>query len=153
VALPGLLGAGGATAGTVAGQTAATAATAAPQAGLLGQVAAEQAAAPVVNMSTQAGLLDKANYAMGNPLSQGGWLDTAGKFAKTALPIMTAVEATRPPEQPMMQSPVVQQRPASGPEGLSQVVQAKKENIMQSRDAAMQRRMAQRARLQRMMGG
>lgn len=51
-----------------------------------GYMVAEQAAAPVVNMSTPAGLLDKANYAMGNTFSPGGtgakMLDVANKMAK-----------------------------------------------------------------------
>lgn len=92
--------------------------------GLLGAAPLTQAAAPVAEMGSSAGLLDKANFATGNAFSPGGFMEGANKVAK---PIGTAMDTAKmfqqPPKQemPIAPPPMIQQAPQNGPQGLAQL--------------------------------
>lgn len=119
-----------------------------------GYMVAEQAAAPVVNMSTPAGLLDKANYAMGNTFSPGGtgakMLDVANKMAKPVEAGMKA--ATMFQKEPYQLPPPPSIVPPTASPTLGQLVQGNQQAELQRQQEEMQRRMLQRQRIG-MMGG
>ncbi len=81
----------------------------------------------------------------------GGLLGNAEKIGNVAMPVMQAVNATRPPQEPMI-SPVVAPAPSTGPQGLSSLVQSNNQLAQQQQMEAMQRRLAQRNRYQNMIG-
>jgi hypothetical protein len=95
-------------------------------------VAAEQAAAPIVDMSTSAGLFDKANFATN------GWLDKGMQAAKPVGQAMQVANSMRPEEQPMMPSPLPSPPPASP--AFSGVVQNRNNIAMNRADEAMKRK-------------
>lgn len=121
-ALPGLLGAGGATAGVAPGATAAT--EAAGGVGLLGAetglnaagylapemtgTIAEQAAAPVIDMSSKAGMFDTLNFQSGGLLGKGvDAFNTANKIAQPVGKAMDVAQQMRgddipPPPPPQL---------------------------------------------------
>lgn len=109
--------------------------------------AAEQAAAPVVNMSTPAGMFDKMNYQSGGLL--GNAMDTAGKYAKPMSAAINVSQQLTPPTQPIHAPQIMQ--PTSSPT-LSQLVQQNGQNDQMQQQQEMQRRMAMRQRI-RNMGG
>lgn len=109
--------------GLLAGAPGLSAAAAAEAAGGAGGLLGTQAAAPVMDMGSSAGLLDKANYATGNAFSPGGLVEGVNKVAK---PVGTAMNVAnmfqQPPKQemPIMPAPMPQV-PQTGPQGLAQL--------------------------------
>ena len=111
--------------------------------GLLGAAPLTQAAAPVVDMGSSAGLLDKANFATGNAFSPGGLLEKANQVAK---PVGTAMNVanmfTPPPEQPtpITPSPFTQQNQTGPQAGLAQIAgQGQQMDFQQQQMDAMER--------------
>lgn len=162
--MPGLLGggaaAGGATAGIAPGATAAT------EAGLLGAetginsmgylapemsgIAAEQAAAPVANMSTQAGMFDKMNYQSGGLL--GRTTDTMNKLQKplgVAATATTLAKNMMPQDQPMQPSPIA---PPTASPNLSQLA-GQSDQLAQQRQQQDYEQRKRRQDMIRRMGG
>lgn len=72
--------------------------------GAAGGVAADQAAAPVIDRGTQAGLLDKLNF------KSGGTLGNAGEYGKTGMQAYDTYQQAQPPEQAPTPQPL-QSRP------------------------------------------
>lgn len=138
LAAPGLLGAGGATPGISPGATAAT-------------QAAEQLPAQVINRSTQAGLLDKANYMTGNAFSQGGLLSDAQRVAKPAMTAYQVASDLQPEPEPMPVAPAPNF--GGGNAVLQNLTTSQQQLDMQRQQMEMERRMQQRARIARMGGG
>lgn len=164
-ALPGLLGggaaAGGATAGIAPGATAAT------EAGLLGAetginsmgylapemsgIAAEQAAAPVANMSTQAGMFDKLNYQTGGLLGQG--TDAYSKYSKPVGAAMKGASMAQDmagQNQPLPPPPPIV--PPTASPALSQIASGNYQNMLAQQEQERKRREMHRMRIKRMGG-
>lgn len=128
-------------------------------AGLLGTT---QAAAPVVDLSSSAGLLDKANFATGNMASTGGLLDKAGGYLdtanKVAKPIQTGMQVANmftPPPKPEIPIPVtpMAQPQTYGPQALSQLAGQNQQNDMLQQQSDMMKREQRKQMIARIGGG
>jgi hypothetical protein len=151
----GTAAAAGAAAPVASGLAAAeTASAAAPTAaGLLSSAPegamATQAAAPITEMSSNAGLLDKANYALGNTFSQGGAGSNAvnafNTYAKPVGSVMSAVQSTAP-QHNQMPTPSPIMPPTANPT-LGQLVQSNNQQDYQRMQDEQARREQQRQRI------
>lgn len=121
--------------------------------GLLGAPLSQ--AAPVIEKGTQAGLLDKANYSLGNPMSPGGLLDKANEFSKPIGTAMNAASMFQPPpkeEMPLIQPPPMPQPMQSGQQGLSQLAGQNQQMDFMRQQEDMKKRAEQKARIARIGG-
>lgn len=164
---PGLLG-GGAAAGTTGTAAGAAGTAAGTEAGLLGTetginsmgylapemtgTVAEQAAAPVVNMNTQAGMFDTMNHQTGGLL--GRTTDTMSKLQKplgTAATATTLAKNLMPQDQPMQPSPIAPPT-ATGPQGLQQLAGQNDQLNQQRQQSDYEQRKKRQDMITRMRG-
>ena len=137
-------------AGSIASGLASTAPTE-TAAGLLPSAPASAIAphASITEMSSNAGLMDKANYALGNTFSQGGaGANAVNAFTKYAAPVsavMNAVQSTAP-QHNQMPTPSPIMPPTANP-ALGQLVQSNNQQDYQRMQDEQARREQQRQRI------
>lgn len=139
----GLLGAGGATAG-IGGATQGAAQGAAS--GLLsgGGIAAEQAAAPIIEKGVSAGLFDTLN------VGSGGMLDKGMTMANNAGKAMQTAQMFQQPEKELPPPSPVTVGQGMGPQSLTQLYQQGQQYAQSQQADDWRRREAQKQRIARM---